>query len=300
MSIQFKRSSAIGVTPAVADLAQGELALNLADRKIFTRDHTNKIINVGFAQEYVDNNFLHATGGVVRGRLELASGTMPNASALDDLVTKRYVDSMFGTKITQAPTNAQIGTLYLSTKGGTLSGNVSIPTATSSSHAVNKQYVDQSFLRNDGDDTTGIITCSTSPTAGSHLTNKTYVDAKVASGVSAADLSAYVPKTGATLTGHLAYGGTPTAVNHLTNKAYVDAKVAANAGGPAVDLTGYLQKAGGVLTGHVTQTSAPTSPSHLANKSYVDGKATGMINGAPGSGAPTAAQCPPGTIYVRW
>ena len=48
--IQFKRSTASGTKPAVAQLAEGELAINLADRTIFTKDHNNQIIDLGFAK----------------------------------------------------------------------------------------------------------------------------------------------------------------------------------------------------------------------------------------------------------
>ena len=48
--IQFKRSTAAGTKPAVAQLAEGELAINLADRTIFTKDHNNQIIDLGFAK----------------------------------------------------------------------------------------------------------------------------------------------------------------------------------------------------------------------------------------------------------
>lgn len=48
--IQFKRSTASGTKPTVAQLAVGELAINLADRTIFTKDHNNQIIDLGFAK----------------------------------------------------------------------------------------------------------------------------------------------------------------------------------------------------------------------------------------------------------
>lgn len=48
--IQFKRSTASGTKPAVAQLAEGELAINLADRTLFTKDHNNQIIDLGFAK----------------------------------------------------------------------------------------------------------------------------------------------------------------------------------------------------------------------------------------------------------
>ena len=42
--IQFKRSATAGKVPLAADLAVGELALNLADKKIYTKDKTGAIV----------------------------------------------------------------------------------------------------------------------------------------------------------------------------------------------------------------------------------------------------------------
>ncbi|UPW39410.1 receptor-recognition protein [Escherichia phage vB_EcoM_ESCO47] len=48
--IQFKRSKVAGVNPTAAQLAEGELAINLKDRTIFTKDDLGNIINLGFAK----------------------------------------------------------------------------------------------------------------------------------------------------------------------------------------------------------------------------------------------------------
>jgi len=45
--IQHKRSSTGGVAPAVTGLAQGELAINIADGKLYTKNSSNSIINLG-------------------------------------------------------------------------------------------------------------------------------------------------------------------------------------------------------------------------------------------------------------
>lgn len=301
MSIQFKRSAAAGTQPSADNIAQGEIAMNTADRLLFTKDHNNKVITIGFSKDYVDQNFIRTTGGIVKGRLQLAAGTMPGSSELDDLVSKRYVDSMFGTKSNQAPLNSQLGSLYISTSGGSMTGNLNVPTATASTHAVNKQYVDQTFLRNDGGTTSGLISCQPLPTSNNHLANKNYVDQKVASVLGTGVLNNYLLKTGGDMSGHINLSLLPTANYHLANKQYVDQKVAEGGGsGPAPDLSGYVQKSGATMTGHINQPAAPTSPSHLSNKAYIDQEVEKMINGSAGTGAPTPAQCPVGTLYVRW
>lgn len=55
--IQFKRSKTAGARPAASVLAEGELAINLKDRTIFTKDDLGNIIDLGFAKGgQVDGN----------------------------------------------------------------------------------------------------------------------------------------------------------------------------------------------------------------------------------------------------
>ena len=49
-SIQFKRSKTPGAKPTAAQLDEGELAINLRDRTIFTKSDQNQIIDLGFAK----------------------------------------------------------------------------------------------------------------------------------------------------------------------------------------------------------------------------------------------------------
>ncbi|AIZ02319.1 long tail fiber protein [Escherichia phage vB_EcoM_VR20] len=49
-SIQFKRSKIAGAKPTAAQLDEGELAINLRDRTIYTKTDQNQIIDLGFAK----------------------------------------------------------------------------------------------------------------------------------------------------------------------------------------------------------------------------------------------------------
>lgn len=49
-AIQFKRSKTPGAKPTVDQLVEGELAINLRDRTIFTKSDQNQIIDLGFAK----------------------------------------------------------------------------------------------------------------------------------------------------------------------------------------------------------------------------------------------------------
>ena len=44
--IQLKRSTTSGNVPLDSQLAQGELAINLPDRRLFTKDSTDTVIDV--------------------------------------------------------------------------------------------------------------------------------------------------------------------------------------------------------------------------------------------------------------
>ena len=73
--IQFKRSKVAGVRPAPAQLAEGELAINLKDRLLFTKDDTGAIIDLGFAKGgNIDGNVIHNGNYTQTGNYNL-SGT---------------------------------------------------------------------------------------------------------------------------------------------------------------------------------------------------------------------------------
>ncbi|WPK34197.1 tail fibers protein [Escherichia phage AV111] len=58
--IQFKRSKTAGARPAASVLAEGELAINLKDRVLFTKDDQGNIIDLSFAKGgSIDGNVIH-------------------------------------------------------------------------------------------------------------------------------------------------------------------------------------------------------------------------------------------------
>lgn len=62
--IQFKRSNVAGKRPLPADLAEGELAINIKDATLFTKNADGTIIDLGFAK-----------GGKVDGNINQVSGS---------------------------------------------------------------------------------------------------------------------------------------------------------------------------------------------------------------------------------
>ena len=64
LAIQHKRSQTTGDTPTASDIAQGEIALNLADLRLFTKDHNNAIQRIGGEDVAATLDFTKADGTV--------------------------------------------------------------------------------------------------------------------------------------------------------------------------------------------------------------------------------------------
>ena len=64
LAIQHKRSQTTGDAPSSSDLAQGEIALNLADLRLFTKDHNNAIQRIGGEDVAATLDFTKADGTV--------------------------------------------------------------------------------------------------------------------------------------------------------------------------------------------------------------------------------------------
>jgi hypothetical protein len=85
--IQLLRSTVPGRVPTAAQVAQGSLALNLADRRLFSKDHNNEVFRIARPRDPSDYQLLHAADGdhLYLGRLAWAdfpaSGPAENSTA---------------------------------------------------------------------------------------------------------------------------------------------------------------------------------------------------------------------------
>jgi hypothetical protein len=61
--IQLLRSTVPGRVPTAAQVAQGQLALNLADRRLYSKDHTNEVFRLARPRDPSDYQLLHAADG---------------------------------------------------------------------------------------------------------------------------------------------------------------------------------------------------------------------------------------------
>ncbi len=68
LTVQHKRSQTTGDAPTASDIAQGEIALNLADLRMFTKDHNNAIQRIG-------GEDVAATLDLTVGQGSIANGT---------------------------------------------------------------------------------------------------------------------------------------------------------------------------------------------------------------------------------
>lgn len=83
-SIQFKRSKIAGAKPTAAQLDEGELAINLRDRTIFTKSDQGQIIDLGFAK-----------GGQVDGNVTI-NGTL-NLNGPEIVASGGYIEFNYRT-----------------------------------------------------------------------------------------------------------------------------------------------------------------------------------------------------------
>ena len=61
--IKLLRSTVPGRVPTAAQVAEGSLALNLSDRRLFSKDHNNEVFRIARPRDPSDYQLLHAADG---------------------------------------------------------------------------------------------------------------------------------------------------------------------------------------------------------------------------------------------
>lgn len=122
--IQFKRSKTAGQRPAASVLAEGELAINLKDKTIFTKDDSGSVIELGLKY-----------GGTINGSLEVTeniTGTLiGNSSTATKLQTPRKINgiSFDGSKdITLTPSDINVNSTTFIKNNGELPTDANLDT----------------------------------------------------------------------------------------------------------------------------------------------------------------------------
>lgn len=233
MSIQFKRSGTTNEVPDIADILPGEIAINLADKKLYTSDN-NDIINIGFSIEEAQEVFLSKTGGTVFGLLHYGADELITQG--NELVHKSYVDGAINTAIDGVETIILNENRWLSKTNPQPIGNITVTsTPTSSNHVIRLAEIANMVRNNSNQTINGRLTINDGVSAG-HAVTKRQLD-----GVNAAA----VLKQG----GDQSINGTfgilpPRSNNHATTKFYVDDAIqtAVDNIDTTVDLSGYYTK----------------------------------------------------------
>lgn len=204
--ILIKRSSTSGAVPTTGDLSTGELAINTADKRLFT-NNAGTIVEIGTApstQAIAGNATVGGTLGVTgnttlsgtlsAGATTLASGsvsgnfevtgtlTVATPSNTTDAASKGYVDAQVSALIDSAP-----GALdTLNELAAAINDDANFATTVTNALAGKLALAGGTMT---GDITMGVnkITSTATPATADTLTRKGYVDSILGSATSAAD-----------------------------------------------------------------------------------------------------------------
>ena len=215
------------------------------------------------------------TGGLTAPSITLTSGTIANEPTQDtQIANKSYVDS--------AVENANYDDKYLKLSGGTLTGQLVLPTGVGLIAPTGSK-----------------IQVTDEPAAGTDVVNKAYVDSAIQSGTSGLS---FLPLTGGTLTGQLTAASagivlptTPESTDNTlaANVEYVNDTIESAVTAAKSDIADkYISKTGGTITGELEATqftagtieftaagisglssdpeSYPSTSDQVATKAYVD------------------------------
>jgi len=318
-TIVTKNSSTPSAVPTTSNLVRGELAVNVADKRLFTENASTQIVELG-----TNPSTITTTTATVSGTLT-ANGTLASSNAV---VTGGSVNStpigattpstVRGTTVTATTgfvgglTGNVVGNVTGNVTGnvvgnvtGDLTGNVTAATGTST---VNNLVVTGTV-----DFTNTRLTDVAEPVASSDAATKNYVDTSIAAVIDGAPaaldtlnelaaalnddasfhttvtnaLTGKLALSGGTMTGQLSLGSNkivsvadPTLAQDVATKAYVD----------AADSTG-LPLSGGTMSGaiamgtnKITGLGTPTDAADATTKAYTD-----SILGSATSAAASAA-----------
>ncbi|EJR7609521.1 hypothetical protein N1G73_005055, partial [Escherichia coli] len=95
-SIQFKRTQTAGKKPTPEQLAQGEVAINLADHVIYTKDKNNAVVQISVSPEShnalntkVDNNKKTTDSTIAANKTEAANALATAKSELNNTINTK-------------------------------------------------------------------------------------------------------------------------------------------------------------------------------------------------------------------
>jgi trimeric autotransporter adhesin len=317
-TIVTKNSSTASAVPTTSDLVQGELAVNVTDKRIFTENASTQIVELGTNPSTVTTATATVTGTLTaNGTFASSNAVITGGSVNSTPIGASTASTVRGTTVTATTgfvgglTGNVTGNLTGNVTGnvnGNLTGNVTgNVTASSGTTTLNDLVVNGT-----ADFTNTKLTNVVTPTAGTDAANKSYVDDTVAAVIDSAPaaldtlnelaaalgddanfagtvttaLATKLPLAGGTMTGAIAMGtskitglGDPTSAQDAATKTYVDTADALK-----LNLTGgTMSGAIAMGTNKITGVGNPTLAQDAATKDYVDdilGSATSAATSA--------------------
>ena len=82
--IKLLKTTVPGRVPTAQQVAQGSLAINLADRRLFSKDHNNEVFRIARPRDPSDYQMLHATDGTTLYLGRLAWADFPASGPAED------------------------------------------------------------------------------------------------------------------------------------------------------------------------------------------------------------------------
>ena len=211
--IQFKRSNIATTIPSPEALLEGEISINLQDKKLFTKDADGNIINIGFDYDMYlgSNNYVKENGGPISGVLTYINGAEDNIATGSNLnlAHKGYVDN----SISSALSTIDYGAFIVRT-GDTMQGNLDLlGQANTGNSATTFDFVDNTYIRRDGGKTiTGNLNLLVTPNSDNHIINRIYADNR------------YIRSTGGLATGDYTFSNGTVKITGTTDLASTTTK----------------------------------------------------------------------------
>ena len=317
--IVTKNSSTASAVPTTSDLVQGELAVNVTDKRIFTENASTQIVELGTNPSTITTGSATVTGPLTANGTFASNNAVITGGTINSTpIGATTASTVRGTTVTATTgfvgglTGNVTGNLTGNVTGnvtGNLTGNVTgNVTASTGTTTLNNLVVNGT-----ADFTSTKLVNVSTPVAGTDAANKSYVDATVAAVIDSAPaaldtlnelaaalgddanfastvttaLATKLPLAGGTMTGAIAMGtskitglGDPTAAQDAATKTYVDTADALK-----------LNLSGGTMSGaiamgtnKITGLGDPTLAQDAATKAYTD-----SILGSATSAAASAA-----------
>jgi hypothetical protein len=317
-TIVTKNSSTASAVPTTSDLVQGELAVNVTDKRIFTENASTQIVELGTNPSSITTATATVTGTLTANGTFASSNAVLTGGTVNGIVIGGSTpQAITGTTVTASTgfvgglTGNVTGNLTGNVTGnvaGNLTGNVTgNVTASSGTTTLNDLVVNGT-----ADFTNTKLTNVVTPTAGTDAANKSYVDDTVAAVIDSAPaaldtlnelaaalgddanfagtvttaLATKLPLAGGTMTGAIAMGtakitglGDPTSAQDAATKTYVDTQDATKLSTTGGTMSGAIAMG----TNKITGLGTPTDAADATTKAYTDsilGSATSAATSA--------------------